>query len=549
MKRLVLVFLGIGFLVYFQSLFNGFVWDDFDQIIRNDTLYGWGNLPNVLFYHWSPYYKPIFYVSLSILLNLFGSNPFHFHLVQLLIHIANSALIFILFKNFFKYQIAFVMSIVFLVHPAISEAVLYVSALQDVLYFFFGIIALNILARDKKSKHFILIVLFLALAIFSKETGIAFLAISALYKILFNRDYLKRYILTFTFLFSVYAYIRFFYLNVKFFNPEFQPFFTYDADLLTRVFTMPKIVFNYLTLFVYPEKLQIFQLWWVRHINVVDFWIPLVSVVLFFGVLVAFLLRAFINKKKEASVMFFFLLWLVLGFLLHLHFIPLGMTLAERWFYLPLVGLLGTIAYILNDIISSPTKIKIFYVLSIIFILLLSVRTFTRSFDWQDKKTLANHDFNVDQSNLGTYFILGEYYQEIRDLDKAEELYKKAKEVAPSNENTDYALADVQKQRGNLVKAEEILRTSKKETIRSKIIYGYLLLKLDVKEANSYLRQTLSTFPNSHELNVLYALSEYELGDRKTALEYVLKAEKLNPAKEYDKVYESMKLGEKIDYK
>ncbi|PIV70924.1 hypothetical protein COW57_02525, partial [Candidatus Roizmanbacteria bacterium CG17_big_fil_post_rev_8_21_14_2_50_39_7] len=64
------------------------------------------------------------------------SQPFFFHLTSVVFHIATAVLIFYLFKRFFKENIAFFLSLIFLVHPANVEAVCFASALQEVLFTF-----------------------------------------------------------------------------------------------------------------------------------------------------------------------------------------------------------------------------------------------------------------------------------------------------------------------------------------------------------------------------------------------------------------------------
>jgi len=54
----------------------------------------------------------------------------------------NSILLFLFLRSFFSRYSSFVVCLLFLVHPINSEAVLYSANLQDVLFFFFGMLSL-----------------------------------------------------------------------------------------------------------------------------------------------------------------------------------------------------------------------------------------------------------------------------------------------------------------------------------------------------------------------------------------------------------------------
>lgn len=533
MKKIVIILCIIGFLVYFQSLMNLFVWDDVHgQVLDNNILYGFNNIPKILFYHWTSYYKPLFYVVLNFFLTVFGDKPFPLHFFQLCLHIINSILVFLLFSKFFKKNISFVLSLIFLVHPAISEAVLYISAIQDVLYLFFGLVALNMILYYRELKYKTpLIFLFLVLSILSKETGIAFLLLMLFYKVLFDKENLKRYF-TFSVIFIVfYLTLRIGFLHINPFSPEFKSPWTYDADLHTRLITMPKIVFKYLILSIWPEKLQIFQLWWVRTINFSDFYVPLISVLTFFTAVFTYGVIKYRKIKKETYPYFFFLAWLNTGLLLHIQIIPLDMTFAERWLYIPLIGLLGIAGFILNRVDFSERKMKVFYLILAGIILLFSLRTFIRTFDWYSQKSLALHDFEVDKNNPGTYYTLEDVYVHNNQFSKISELNTQLEQLTPNNENLYNAMAYIETYRGDYKKAEEILARSGKKTLKTRINYGFILINQDPKKAELFLRDSLRYFPNSFEINLLFGVTEYKLGYKQKALEYISKAVKLNPSK------------------
>ena len=100
-KYYIITILLVGYLVYFNSFFNGFVLDDLFQIVNNPNIVGWNNL----FYFFSneigPYYRPLMLTSFSLFHNL-GLPAFFFHLFQASIHILNAVMVFTLFESLFK---------------------------------------------------------------------------------------------------------------------------------------------------------------------------------------------------------------------------------------------------------------------------------------------------------------------------------------------------------------------------------------------------------------------------------------------------------------
>ena len=128
------------------------------------------------------YYRPIPAVYFSLLYTLFGSQPFFYHLLELLIHIINSCLLYIFFRRFFHQTTSFILAIIFLVHPIQVESVSYISAGQSELFFLFGIVALIISTKQRLAfKQYLSIATLLLLSLLTKETGSVFIVLILCY--------------------------------------------------------------------------------------------------------------------------------------------------------------------------------------------------------------------------------------------------------------------------------------------------------------------------------------------------------------------------------
>ena len=146
----------IGILVYFNSLLNGFLGDDWGQLIYNTPVH---SLNNILYFFSSStfyvngagtfglYYKPLMMVAYSVLYTAFGPTRLpiiyynYFFILQILVYY------WLLFNRFFSKRISFLLVLLFLIHPINNESVVSIAALQETLYFFFGIISLLLLRK------------------------------------------------------------------------------------------------------------------------------------------------------------------------------------------------------------------------------------------------------------------------------------------------------------------------------------------------------------------------------------------------------------------
>ncbi|MET0300824.1 MAG: hypothetical protein ABW036_13720, partial [Flavitalea sp.] len=75
-----LVFLGVGLLLYGRTLFNDFSADDFRALYR-------AGVQGKIFVN--GFYRPLSDLSIFITYKIAGANPFLFHLTNLIVHTAN----------------------------------------------------------------------------------------------------------------------------------------------------------------------------------------------------------------------------------------------------------------------------------------------------------------------------------------------------------------------------------------------------------------------------------------------------------------------------
>ena len=147
-----------------------------------------------------------------------------------------------------------ILSLLFLVHPLYSEIAFYMANLQDILYFFFGM--LGFLSLSWWSAPLFL------LALLSKETGIVLVAVSIIYSYLYKKEQFVKVIVSSLIAILIYSFLRFYVAKIYFPNHDMAPIAR--LTLVQRTKSMPKIIFYYLSNFVIPINLTINQHWYVK---------------------------------------------------------------------------------------------------------------------------------------------------------------------------------------------------------------------------------------------------------------------------------------------
>ena len=174
-----------GFSLYYQTLSYGYTnLDDYYLIVNNQHFLS--NLSNIfksfttdVFYFSSNtayYYRPILTISLMIDYQFGGTSPFFYHLTNIILHIASSYLLYLfLIKLNYKKALSFLFSLIFLVHPVLTQAVAWIPGRNDsllaILVLSTFIFFLKYLEKDKII-NLLLSIIFFTLAIFTKETGL-----------------------------------------------------------------------------------------------------------------------------------------------------------------------------------------------------------------------------------------------------------------------------------------------------------------------------------------------------------------------------------------
>ena len=507
------IFLLVGLAIYASSLNNRFLLDDESQVAQNALIQ---DLSNVHKYFLGStmnaqsektlggiYYKPIMTVCYAVLWWIAPNDPFQFHLFQLLLAVANSLLALLLMRRHLSPAVAAMMALIFLVHPLNSEVVVYIADLQDVLYTFFGLLALNCLASGASGSPWTLVSVgvLLFMSMLSKESGILYVVICGVYAGLFRKEMLKKLIGVSLLVLAVYFYLRIGVANLK--TLSYHQNQIGRADLTVRLLTAPLVLISYLIKFVFPRDITATQDWVIKEASWSDFWLPLIADVLILAAAFLFAKRQWKTLRQFA----FYTFWVFMGMGFHSHIVvPLDGTVADRWFYFSSLGLVAMIGilidkYAVHRMRAVALGIALFWSLG------LGVRSHLRSLDWYDNYTLCEHDLKIFPDSYDMHNNLGvEYFRRGR-IDEARVQFEKSVQLAPGWDVNWNNLGSVYYRYGYLQKAEEYYLKSMSNGPYYMAYENYasvLIAQGRFSEAKAFIKNTaLPLFPASGPLREL----------------------------------------------
>lgn len=284
-----------------------------------------------------------------------------------MLHLICTSLLFLFFCRFFTKGISFFLALLFLIHPINVESVAYIGATQSELYFIPGITALLLAQKRTVSQaRLLLIMALLLISIMTKETGFLFVLILITYRYIFELNKLKEFIFSTAVVITIYSLARIMIGGVTYNMTETIPIAS--LSLIDRMFHIPAIIVYYLTIFLFPQHLAVWQIWIIETPTLQNFVIPLILSCLFFIILlsIAYYLykkdpkqylqvleqikqtkhkEKIVGEKRQFLQFIFFLCWLTIGLGLLLQIVPLDMTVSDRWFYFSDCRIIGNNRY------------------------------------------------------------------------------------------------------------------------------------------------------------------------------------------------------------
>ena len=387
----------VGVAIYAYSCGNEFVFDDEVQVVGNPAIHSLANLP--YFFRGSTYangnsmvgagiyYKPFTVLTYALLWWLFPDTPMGFHGWQLFLAITNALLVFRFLRTFMSERAAGIAALIFLAHPINTETIAYIGDLQDVLYTFFGLLALNWLVTARAGlRNGLITMLLLLSSLMAKESGLLYLAATCGWS-LYIRPTWRRSAFAASFsALGIYLGLRLGLAHMS--HLVYQANQIGRADWFGRLITAPLVLGMYLGKFFVPLHFTTTQDWIVNELSLPQFWLPLLALVVLIAAHIWYL-RRLGPLSARGRIYGYFSAWLIVGLLFHSHIlVPLDGTFADRWFYFPCIGLCAMLGFWFESTLQRGWALG----LAAIVVCALGARSFVRASDWVDGFTLAEHE-------------------------------------------------------------------------------------------------------------------------------------------------------------
>ena len=486
-------------IVYYNSLSNGFVYDDYGSIVENRYIQHPGKFFASLFNQsyfkiagLEASYRPVSTASYFLVYSVGGLDPLYYHLMSLLLHILNAILVYGLANFILQHRLkALIAGCLFASHPVLTEAVNCIDFNDDLLTTFFFLLALLFYIRIKadhvKSNigAFCLSLLFYLFGLLSKEMAITLPAIIVLYDLILrdperNPPGFKQQLSILkkrAAFYAGYAAVSLFYLFLRFYLfqiPGESLKYSYGS-LLERVIYLPGHIFSFIRLIILPTNLSADYVFsypdsFFNSMNLIG-----VAVVLGLVGTSYYIYR----YSKEA---FFGLWWCLITLLPVLNLIEIFHPLAERYLYLPLIGFCLVVPIITwglaGRLISrTPTANLVSSILILVIISLYSTATIARNPDWQSNFSLWSKTLQTSPDSLVARGGLGMAYLERGMLDQAQAQFEIAIKLYPNHHKGYYNLGLIYSRKGDLKRAMEYFEravTLNPESIRGHYNLGTL---------------------------------------------------------------------------
>ncbi|MFA5411328.1 MAG: tetratricopeptide repeat protein [Candidatus Omnitrophota bacterium] len=342
------------FAIYFNSLNNDFILDDYALVVNNPLIKSAKSLGQI--FKISPYdaavmdrdisydkmYRPLQLLSYSIDYKIWGLNPSGFRLTNILLHLINSILIYYLFSLIFNVNIAKIISLFFAVHPLNTSVVVYIAGRADLLASFFMLFSIILFFRfiqSKKKIYYLLSFVSAAFALLSRENALLLSGFIFLF-LFFLKARPKEFFFVIPFIILNVSYIC---LRVILFGGQGMVLHPSFMPLPLRFLNFFNIVPRYLLLLLLPLDLHLFRV------------TPFIGQIIGlksglsagFIFLYLFLIIKFRNNRLLFFSMLWFLFWLIPVFFYLDGYSILGQAMmAENWLYLSSAGFFAGFVFI-----------------------------------------------------------------------------------------------------------------------------------------------------------------------------------------------------------
>ena len=502
--------------LYFRVInFNFSHFDDTALITDNyDVIGNLGNVPkaftvDAFFSHKSSFYRPLQTVSFMIDAQISGHNPWAYHFTNLFLYILIVIVLFILLNKLgIKQEIALLLSLIYSVHPMLTNAVCWIPARGDLFLTLFGLLSFVAFINyfnSLKARYLLFHFICFLLSCFAKETALVFPFLLALYfYYCLRKEWSWKEILPFLIIWYSSILIYFFLRNsaITVNNPSSI------SGIAVFIKNLPAIPITFGKIFL-PLGLTTMPLF--NNSSIV------------FGILafIFFLVLIFKYRGYKNPYLILGALWF-LGFTLpplyyRLRLAEFSAEYFEHRTLLPIIGIIIMLGIFLGTLLkkwSSPRTIKLFIPVLIFYAIL----AYFHSSNYSDPMVFFSTAIASNPVNAAALNLRGNEYLHNGNIQQSLADFESAIQVCPNYSSPYFNKGIVYHSAGDEIKAEYCYSQALKydtlfpgvTSLRFSILYNLAGEKIFLKkydEAIVLLKKALNESPANSDLynNLGYA--------------------------------------------
>jgi Flp pilus assembly protein TadD len=447
------------------------------------------------------HYRPVQNVSFIVDYFFWNTDTWGFHLTNVLLHAGSGVLLYFLLRRLFASLLlrrvsiavreralrrfpwisvaAFLVALIWVVHPVHSAAVDYISGRADSLAFLFASAGWLLFLRAQRTPGtvlrgslYLLAALSGLLALLSREIACVWIALFVAHLLFVEKNLRPRARIGALFccglVITIYVACRQL--------PERRPGPPSDDAIWSgsvRVALMARALGDYGRLLIFPANLHMERTVfdpsgyrsradWRKEIGVEYLSILGLSVL-------AALVFGSARRGRGQLMRIFGASWFLAGYLPVSNIVPLNATVAEHWLYLPSVGFLIFLAGWAVELPSRHWKLAM--ALALLAVGGLSVRSHMRSADWVTAETFYRRTIAAGGTSARTGVNLGLICANRGDYAQAEKIFRKVLEIAPDYPIAQNNLASALSGQGKIKEAEALFGLVEKSSMQTRKEY------------------------------------------------------------------------------
>jgi tetratricopeptide (TPR) repeat protein len=407
----VLLLIIISASLYYQCIQYDLTYFDDDVLIVKNYAFisDYKNIPNFFISPTvSSFYRPVLTLSFSIETLIFKNLTIQ-HFSNVLLHIAAVLSVFVFLKKLkFDKTLVFLFTALFAVHPAFTQAVVWIPGRNDLLLAIFAILSLIFLSdyfncdKNRRIKYFLFSASFF-LALFTKETAIVLAAVIPAFMFLFCKKARKKDYLT-VFIPIILTAALFFILRAVSLKYADLPS---AAEMIGTLIKDSHVILNYIEYSVIPSRIRLIgydlPLDFLTFFALAVFLVPLSASLLF--------------NIGRRSVIFFGIFWFII-FLLPTFAMP-NYFLSQR-IYLSCIGAMIMFLEFCSDLsVKFPVYKKYIVLLLTAFIALFAFASSAQTKKFLDREVFLYNAATEEPKAPLIKMKISEYYIEKGMLEEA----------------------------------------------------------------------------------------------------------------------------------